>query len=157
MKRWIVFALVFVLGLNLGAIALADSDEITDFDPGLTNSMDMTANEWMETVETRAEITFTLAFDMTIAGGPTPDLSENAFIGKDGLDLVVYYHGDNDDIVVVYRPFANEASYFTVDTISDKSIEGLMEEVCGDGFYKNDMETLFGIMQEVQKGLEEDD
>ena len=153
--------LVSCCSFSLAETAADGEDEAIEFDASITNAINETAATWFSAEETRGLATILLALDFTLAVGDDselfPDMSEPTYIGKDGVDLAVYMHAGPRDIIIVYRPATGEAVYMETDVNSALVIKAAMEAICSDGYYENDIETMYSIAQELSEILDSDD
>ena len=164
MRKIMSLMLTVVLLFSCCAFGFAETNDSDDnavmFDAGITKAIEQTAANWFASKDMRAMATILLALDYSVAideDSPLfPDLSESTYIGKDGLDLVVYMHAGEKDIIIVYRPVSGEAVYTEMDASSDVVIEAAMSAICSDGYYENDIETMYSIAQQINDVLNSD-
>ena len=157
MRKRISLVLVFVLTLSMVYCAgLAESEkEAKPFTPTVTNLVKNQAKEWMASDDTRAMVTVLLIVDLTTEIDSndllTNSLTKASYIGKQGLDLVVYVHGVENDMLILYRPVTGDAYYMMLDVSKDEAVEIVMNMYCTDGFYKNDLESIYTVVQQLQE------
>lgn len=156
MKKRLLCVLVTILIGNLATVGVAESDsEVIQFDTPLTDGLEWSASESLESKESRALTTISLAMDLIIADkGVTPDLSKNTYIGKEGINIVVHYHGEGDDIIVIYQPITKTAAFQEIEASTDIVTKLAMEQACTDGTYENDLETVYSYVMEISNSLE---
>ena len=134
------------------AISGNDSEPIS-FVPTVTNLLELQAKDIIASENVAALTVVCLALDIKSGdSGFSPDLGQNSYIGKDGLNIYVFFHGKTNDMLISYRPITSSAYYAIMDTTSDIVMETAFEQICLDGFYKNDKELLYGILQALQSG-----
>ena len=136
-------------------------DTGVSFSPTICYGMGKTGKEWMENAESRAYATISLALDYMISFNDrtpdfTPNMFETSYIGKTGLDLVVIYKSDltTDRLAVIFRPITGEASYLILENIpTDTQADYMMQTVCVDGYYKNDIEDIYMVYNDISNAL----
>lgn len=156
MRKLKVFSLLVVLILTFSAAAFAEDDDVATFECELTNALEMSdATEAMESTETCAMVTVCMALDLALKDIAMPSLSSSTYIGVSDGTLCFYFHSDEQDIIVAYIPEIGEASYMLMDSVSDDAVELAFDELCPDGYVKNDVETLYNILDALQSLLAE--
>lgn len=138
-------------GLCEEATASAEETKAIAFEPTITNGFDYSASEWFSSGFNRAMLAVILSLDLcnivdkdVIDFGPA--LTESSFVAKDGLILVVYYHGTQDDLYITYMPLTGQATYQITDKSEDYVVQYALETVVDDGCYKNDFEDLMNVV-----------
>ena len=162
MRKGLCLMLVFVLTLSLVCCTgLAEEESrVASFTPTMTNLMKKQAKEWMSTDDTRAMATVLLVVDLITAldssdglissDGLMSALTQATYIGKEGLDLIVYLHAGENDILILYRPVTGEAGYSLFDVAKDEAVQMVLDLYCTDGYYKNDYESVYAVLQGLQ-------
>ena len=157
MRKGLCLVLVFALTLSMICCAgLAEEEsKAISFTPTMTNLVKTQAKEWMASDDMRAMATVLLVVDLITAldssDGLMTALTQATYIGKEGLDLIIYLHSGENDILILYRPVTGEAYYSLFDVATDEAIEFVMEKYCTDGYYKNDIESIFTVVQGLQE------
>ena len=159
--RRIVSMLVVVVLLLVGTVGYCDTSEENEevyFEATLTNILDMQAKEWFASSYYRAVLTVMVAGDLALACEDgsfdlATAITEDTYVGKEGLDLIVYFHGVDEDIIVVYRPLTGDACYLPMEEMSSEYVEYILGELCTEGFYLNDMEDIFEVVADLQEVL----
>lgn len=159
MRKIISLALVILMIFSCCMVGYAETQEESetksvDFEPAITNVVKNQAKEWFASEDMRAMVTILLALDLSVTldadSDIYPDLSRSSFVGKEGLDLAVYLHGQAKDVIIVYRPISGEAYYMETDESSDAIVGLVMDAVCTEGYYENDVESMYSVTQEIQ-------
>ena len=159
MKKMVAWLLLLAVLLCTAGVSLAESsdDSTVSFTPTLANLAGMTASESMASSKQRALISVLLAVDYMSANtngdSYSPDLAKASYVGKKDLMVVVYLHAPAKDILLLYQPISKEAAYFYVDTNVDTIAEILLRSTCTDGYYKNDIEDIYTILQDLSNAI----
>lgn len=130
----------------------SEEDDVISFEPTLANALDYSAQEWFSCSFNRALLTILLAADL---GGSVEentvsiDLVDTSFVAKDSVKLIVYFHGEQSDLIIFYTPVIGEAAYSFMDKSSDAVIQNAFEATVDGGCYKNDLEDILEIYKEL--------
>ena len=155
----VLLALVVLLG-NMALAEMATDEDAINFEPTLTTLMDYSASEWYDSVANRATLTILLMIDLKLSDesfAQNVQLLETSYVGKSGLDLVVYVHGEEEDIIMLYRPLTEEAYYISIGSVwSDTLAEVLMNSVCDDEYHENDIEVLIEVFEQFEEAFASD-
>lgn len=162
MRKFLSLVLAALLLCCSFSFAMAEvvSDEVY-FDADIMNALDQDAESWFTNAETRAMGTILLALDFSLTIGNDsplfPDMSEPTYIGRDGDYLVVYVHTSGNDVILLYDTSTGEAAYMETSGLSSAVIEDMLNEVCEDGYYENDITTMLTVAQELSDIINGDD
>ena len=140
-----------ITGLCEEVSAAEEELDYISFEPTITKMFDNSASEWFSSEFDRAMLTVLLSIDLlSIVDEDVMDFSEaltkNTYVAKDGLNLIVYYHGKQSDLLVGYTPLTGTAIYQVQDKIGDSLVLYLLEKLAEDGCYKNDIDDLFEVV-----------
>ena len=159
-----IAAVMVICSLLLSGMGLAEpvfekDSSVESFDLILmTAADDVSAENWMIDEQVRALGAVMLAFDLQISAGIGVNLVDEekpTFIGRNGAELICYLPVDEgDDIVIFYEEGAATASYKMVGDMSTEEVAAAMSEVCPDGFYSNDAETMVQVGMELYRVLD---
>lgn len=154
------FCLALALALLLSACALAQSD--TQFEPTLTNAVDVSATEWYSTSYNRALLTVLLLLDcdeLLVEGDlldTTGAVVDTTYVGRGDSVLVAYYHAVDGDLIIMYNPEIGIADYMVLDSYDEAKAEFFMESFCPDGYYENNISDVMTVGDELMEILESD-
>ena len=158
MRKIISIVLVLLMFVSCFTAGYAETEEENEssavmFEATITKLLDNQAKEWFASEEMRAMVTILLSLDLSSEldkdSEAYPDLSQNTYVGKSSLDLIVYLHGQKKDVTIMYRPITGDAGYTIMNASTDEVVEIIMGAVCSDGYYKNDAETMYVIAQQI--------
>jgi len=137
-------------GLCEETTASEEDDEVISFEPTFTNTFDYSAQEWFSSSLNRALLTMMLGADLiqvldeeTFILGPS--LANTTFVAKDSVKLIVYFHAEQNDLMVFYTPVLGEAGYAYMEKSSDIVIQGALETAMDGGCYENNLEDILAI------------
>lgn len=126
--------------------------DYVSFEPTFVDVFEYTPSEWFSSKLNRALLTVCISLElMSLVDEDVIDFSEallkeSSYVAKDGLTLVLYYHGKQNDIIVLYMPLTGEAAYQISDKAEDFRVSYVLEEIAEDGCYKNDIDDLIEVI-----------
>lgn len=134
--------------------ALAEDNSFIDFEPTLTEAFDQSASSWYSSSTYRALLTITLltdcdsAVDLDLSAA----LTNSSYVGKKGFFLVVGMVLDGATLIMTYSPITGDAAYLYSETtlsteLQELLIESTMENICTDGYSKNDLEDIYLVLK----------
>lgn len=139
-------------GLCEEAPASEEELDYVSFEPLFGNILEYSPSEWFSSKLNRALLTVCISLElMSIIDEDVIDfsealLTESSYVARDGLALVLYYHGKQNDIIVLYMPLTGEAAYQIGDKAEDFRVSYVLEEIAEDGCYKNDIDDIIEVI-----------
>lgn len=161
MKKLLSLLLALIL-LFVCASSYAEDDEIV-FTPNLAVSLDATAAESFKTSESRALLTCALIIDLLIETSDSYgnivlsediNLADASYVGKSGINLIVFLQGNSHDYVFAFQPLNELANCILFDHLTSTMREYVLEELCTDGYFENDAEYLYEFFLEISEAIE---
>lgn len=158
MKRFaaLVLLLIFASGCIHG---LADTGG-TSFDATLANALDMKASEWFSSTYNRAALTAILVFSVYGERNNDPNIAEvlthSTYVYKSGMDLGIVGRYGNNLVLIGYSPMTKRAEYYITDagsSMSDVALELAVSQLDTEGYYKNDVEDVVGVLKDLSEAL----
>lgn len=159
-------ALQIAVLLLISTIVLSNFSAYADVEPkpfetNFTAAVNLNAKNWFATEENRSVLTCSLALDYTLA---TSDMynafkiglfNNPSYVGRSGLLLVVIYPSSdtNQTLALFYDTTSHEGSYYVYDGMSSSLAERAIQAVATDGYYKNDVSTLYDVYTEMLKAF----
>ena len=143
------------------ANASDDESEAIDFDASITNTMteslDYSGEDWMETSETRAWLTVLLALDVSNAlpGDDTiaDALLNTSYVGSNMSDVIitVLLYDDSRIINITYCPLLNMSNYYVaeISSVSSELFDIIATSVLGENCEKYEKNSLSDIISAV--------
>lgn len=149
-----ILSLCLVLAMLTVGCMTGLCEEETDgiaFEPTIANEFEYSSAEWFSSGFNRALLTVGMLLDLNaiidknvINFGEA--IAESTYVARDGINLLLYYHGEQNDLFVVYAPLTGEAIYNVRDKVDDSFVLYILKGIADDGCYKNDLEDIFEIV-----------
>lgn len=153
--RLIALALCLMLGTAFIGYA-EDENSFIDFDATLTNGFEQSASSWFSSPLYRALLTLTLIMDVDNALDIDlyTAITNNSYVGREGLFLVVGIILDDGTMLINYSPLTGDAAYMysktdLSTTLKEMLIESVLENGCSDGYYKNSSDDMYKVIETI--------
>lgn len=138
-----------------------ESSNSASFAPFLMNTTEKSAEEWLTGEYMRAMATATIAIDLSLTDDVTSEeivfaVAKTSYIGRAGSDLLVYLHGNERDILLLYNPDSKKAFYQFMDVTDDSILQITLNAAFTDGCYQNNSETVLSVLRLMAQALGQD-
>ena len=164
MKKAITMILVCIMLVTISFDVLSEETMSIgtsySFSPIITATMDRTTSEWFGSPVSRALLSILLLIEAEAATDTgiikLVDLTEDSYVIKDNSSLSVYFHGFEGaeyDYMFFYDSLTNQANFMPSPSFSSSEVEILFEISPNDGYYKNDLNIIKRLINDITNEL----
>ena len=83
-------------------------------------------------------------------------LTHSTYVYKSGMDLGIVGRYGNNLVLIGYSPMTKRAEYYITDagsSMSDVALELAVSQLDTEGYYKNDVEDVVGVLKDLSEAL----